>query len=581
MKNKLEMENYSSSLKWLNEVTGKRKWEIIVLLIFQAVLGVLTVGYAMILREMIDAAVLKDREAFLVGVISFIGLVVLQIAIQAGGRFFEEDARSTLENRLKKRLFSTLLEKEYGSVTAVHSGEWMNRLTSDTVVVADGLVQILPGVTGMAIRMVGALIMILVLEPRFGMIVIPGGILLVGTTYVFRKYMKKLHKKIQEKDGRLRVFLQENLGSLLVVRSFAVEEQVVSEAEAKMNEHKKARMKRNFFSNICNIGFSAIMRGVYLICAIYCSYGIMTGTVSYGTFTAMLQLISQVQSPVANITGYLPKYYAMLASAERLMEAEAFIDECADELVPMEMIHRYYKNDFAKMGMANVSFTYLPPVRDLEADGIGNKEKMPIVLKNINLDIEKGDYVAFTGQSGSGKSTLLKLFMCLYPLDAGERFLEDRNNNRRALTSAWHKLFAYVPQGNQLMSGSIREIVAFADKTQMQDEARVRRALEIACADEFVDTLEEGLDTILGERGQGLSEGQMQRIAIARAIFSDNPILILDESTSALDDNTEKRVLENLKKMTDKTVLIVTHRTAALDICNKQFVISEEGIETR
>ena len=147
------------------------------------------------------------------------------------------------------------------------------------------------------------------------------------------------------------------------------------------------------------------------------------------------------------------------------------------------------------------------------------------------------------------------------------------------LNEKYIRLFAYVPQGNHLMSGSIREMVAFSDSEKMKDESLIRKALEIACATEFVDTLPGGIDTKLGERGLGLSEGQMQRIAIARAVCSGNPILILDEATSALDDETEQKLLENLKNMTDKTVLLVTHRAAALEICNRQVVMSEQGIE--
>jgi ATP-binding cassette subfamily B protein len=308
------------------------------------------------------------------------------------------------------------------------------------------------------------------------------------------------------------------------------------------------------------------MNGMYLFGLGYCGYGILLGNISYGTLTAILQLISQIQSPFANITGYLPKFYAMTASAERLMEVENFADDCPNGVICEEKIHNFYANDFSAILFENAVFSYR------------NKENLT-VMQNVNLQINKGEYVAFTGHSGCGKSTLLKLLMCLYPLDSGERYLCKNDGSLENLKSEWHRLFAYVPQGNQLMSGTIREVIAFADKKKMQDNKKLNRALKIACADEFVSELENGLDTVLGERGQGLSEGQMQRIAVARAIFSDNPILLLDESTSALDEQTEKNLLENLRNMTDKTVLIVTHRPAALNICDKIIKMTENGIE--
>ena len=225
------------------------------------------------------------------------------------------------------------------------------------------------------------------------------------------------------------------------------------------------------------------------------------------------------------------------------------------------------------IGFENAGFAYTPPVEEDE------KTKTPVVLKNISLEIGKGEYAAFTGNSGCGKSTLLKLMMCLYPLGSGERFL--RAEEKIPLTSEWHRLFAYVPQGNYLMSGTVREIVAFSEKDSMEEEAKINKALKIACADEFVSDLESGIDTMLGERGAGLSEGQMQRIAVARAIYSDNPILLLDEATSALDEKTERRLIENLRTMTDKTVIIVTHRPAALEICDNIFEFKENGIKRR
>ncbi len=561
------------AINWLSSVIGKKKIYIVFLLLLQAVLGAGSVFYALILRNIIDCASGKDSHGFVLFLAGIILLTALQILLRAVVRHTEELSRSTYENILKGRLFSNLLKKDYSSVTATHSGEWINRLTNDTVVCANGLVEILPGAAGMFVKMCGALVMILALEPKFAYILFPCGAALILLTYAFRKVLKRLHKTIQETDGRLRVFLQENLGSLLIVRSFSAEKQTEEEAERRMSEHKSARMKRNRFSNICNIGFAVAMNGMYLLGVAYGGYGIINGTISYGTLTAILQLIGQIQSPFANITGYLPKFYAMTASAERLIESENFADDSPDGVKSSDEIQKFYKEKFVSIGFENADFTYTPPVKEDE------KAKMPVVLKNISLEIRKGEYVAFTGHSGCGKSTLLKLMMCLYPLDSGRRFL--RAEEKIPLTSEWHRLFAYVPQGNHLMSGTIREIVTFSDKNKMKDEIKINKALKIACADEFVSDLENGIDTMLGERGTGLSEGQMQRIAVARAIFSDNPILLLDEATSALDEKTERQLIENLRSMTDKTVIIVTHRPAALEICDKIFEFTGNGIEWR
>ena len=361
---------------------------------------------------------------------------------------------------------------------------------------------------------------------------------------------------------------------MLMIRSFAAEDRTGEDAAARMEEHKSARMRRNRFSNICNIGFGAAMSGMYLLGVCWCGYGILTGTMTFGTLTAITQLISQIQSPFANITGYLPRFYAMTASAERLMEAESFGKDENEAKTPEE-IDGFYRNTFSGIGLDGVSFRYLP-VTDSAADM--DKESLPPALEDLNLDIGNGEYVAFTGPSGCGKSTALKLLMCVYEPDSGERYYTDRKGNRYPLTSEYRRLFAYVPQGNVLMNGTIRDVVSFPQPEASHDDERLETALRIACADGFVSELEDGVETMLGERGSGLSEGQMQRLAIARAVFSGSPVLLLDEATGSLDADTESAVLRNLREMTDRTVVIVTHRTAAMDACDRVLEFTESGV---
>ncbi|WP_295071767.1 ABC transporter ATP-binding protein [Ruminococcus sp.] len=565
----------NNAVKWLYSVTGRKKWNILWLIIVQALHGASGVLYALLLRNIVDNAVDGDRSSFRLNVMFIILLVLAQVAMRAVIRWLEELSRASLENLFKQRLLNNILTKDFGTVSAVHSGEWLNRLTNDTVVVAQNSVEILPGLAGMVVKMVSAMTMMIVLDYRFALILLPVGVVLFFATYGFRKVLKRLHKNIQERDGKLRVYLQERLGSMMMIRSFTAEEQTENDALEKMLDHKKSRMKRTRFSNFCNIGFHAGMQGMYVGGVIYCGYGILTGAISYGTLTAITQLISQIQSPFANITGYLPKFYAMTASAERLMEIEAFENDTDVQPMDIDETLGYYRNDFLAMGLENAEFAYYPSgdsVREL------SKDTMPAVLKDISVEIKKGQYVAFTGHSGCGKSTVLKLLMCIYKLDGGRRYITDKSGNTEELSAKFHRLFAYVPQGNQLMSGTIRDVVCFADKSNMSDDERISNVLKIACADEFVSELDDGVDTLLGERGTGLSEGQMQRIAIARAIYSKCPIMLLDEATSALDEATERKVLENLRNMTDKTVVIVTHRPAALDICDRILKFTEKGV---
>lgn len=566
--------NHRSALRFLWRTTGHTAGIIGLLLVMQGGIALCALEYALQLRAIIDAAVAGDRRGFGLAVAMFAGLLCVQLGLRAAQRLGEESCRSRLENRFKEGLYTQLLSRDYAGVAAVHSGEWLTRLTSDTVVVSNGLTDILPGLFGMAVRLAGALTMILLLEPRFLYLVLPAGLLMVLASTAFRRKMKTLHKDIQQKDGNLRIFLQDTLSSLLVVHSYALEEQTQAAAVARMDEHRRARMRRSHFSNLCNLGFGAVINGAYLLGAVFCGYGILTGTMTYGTFMAVLQLIGQAQMPFANISGGFPRTYAMLASAERLLAVESLPMSDGGPARSLEEVRRHYEKDFEALGLAKAGFTYLPSAATPEERS--TKEGMPVAVHSLDLEVRKGQYLAFVGGSGCGKSTVLKLLLCLYPLDEGERYLVC-GGRRIPLDRSWQRLFAYVPQGNHLMSGTVRQVVAFADPDRAGDDARLHKALQVACADDFVAELEQGVDTPLGERGLGLSEGQMQRLAIARAVFSQRPILLLDECTSALDAATEQRVLANLRHMTDKTVLIVTHRPEALKICDAVVEFSADG----
>lgn len=553
------------TLLWLLARAKGKKRYIALLMLLHTLLSLSSMCFALLLSGVVDNAAAGKENTFIRYCVLLVSLVLAQFLMRVLVRHLEEYAKSEVENGLKRQLFSKLLTGDYAAVTATHSGEWLNRLTSDTVVVSEGVATILPGVTGMVVRMVSAMGLLVVFAPTFGISFIVGGALVVGLTWGLRRLLKRCHQQMQSADGALRVFLSERLGSLMILRAFEQEKAALDQGDELMRQHKAARMKKNHVSNVFHSGFSLAVNCVYVFGAIYCGVRIMNKTMSYGTFTAVLQLISQAQMPIGNISGYFPKYSAMLASAERLMEAERYEPE--PEHAAVEDMTAYYRERFESIGLRDAGFTYL---------AAGDEDNRPTVLKDLNLTIQKGEYVAFCGPSGCGKSTVLKLLMSMYPLDAGCRFVAGEEGER-PLTAAWRGLFAYVPQGNHLMSGTIREVVTFNAPREAGQDENIHRALTIACAEQFVSELPLGLDTRLGERGAGLSEGQMQRIAIARAIYAERPILLLDEATSALDEQTEARLLDNLRSMTDKTVIIVTHRPAALDITDK--IITFKPIE--
>lgn len=564
----------NSAIRWLWEVSGRRKLYIAALSALQMISGASGVLYALLMRGIVDSAVDGNYDAFWRYVIYTVSLVAAQLIIGAILRELYARCHISMENAFRTRLLDELLKRDYARVSSVHTGEWLNRLTSDTSIVAGSATDILPSLLGMVVKLISAMTMIIVLEPRFALLVLAGGLVVAFFTVLFRNRLKQMHKNVQEADGHLRVFLQERLGSLMVVRSFAAESETLESAKERMAGYRKARLVRNTFSNACNIGFSAAMSGMYLLGVCWCGYGILRHTMTFGTLTAITQLIGQIQSPFAGLSGVMPRFYSMIASIERLMEAES-LPKITDELLDRDAIRKFYEEDFASIALEDVSYSYLPPSEKVEPP---DKSSMPVALQHASLQIARGEIVALTGQSGCGKSTSLKLLMGIYNPDSGSVLIRDKHGNAEEVSAKWRRLFAYVPQGNALMSGTIRDAVTFGDPERRDDDEAIRKALTIACAGEFIYDLENGLDTPLGERGAGLSEGQLQRLSLARAVFSQCPVLLLDEATSALDTDTERRLLENLRGMTDRTVVIITHRPAALEICDRVLPFTEGGV---
>ena len=300
-----------------------------------------------------------------------------------------------------------------------------------------------------------------------------------------------------------------------------------------------------------NQGMGTIFDISWLVCHLWGCVRIFQGTFTYGSLAALIQLVNRIQGPIANAVGLVTQLYGVVASAERLQDVVGLPDEEAGTEL----------SDFDEIRLHKVTFQYA--------------ESRENVLEDVNAAIRKGDFVALTGISGGGKTSLFQLLLGIYkPTGGSVQFI--LNGKTYLAAKGTRSLFAYVPQGNTLMSGSLRENICMF--TDHPTEERLESAVRAACLEDLVGEI--GLDAKLGERGIGLSEGQAQRVAIARALLSDAPILLLDEATSALDEQTEARLLENIDAMRDKTVIIVTHRRAALAICDYQLYI-ENGRMTR
>lgn len=537
-------ESNKTTLKWIYARIKKYLPLITAVSVVTALSACTGVGIALVTKQIFDIAT-KDSQGSILfaGLILFI-IIAAQVLLSAVQSFLSAYAGGKLTVNIRHYLFSVLLKKKYSSLTAYHSGDLLNRFTSDTETVVSNSVTIIPSITSIVTKIVTGIGAMLILNPYLAVIILLLGIAVPAIGRVINKRYKQLHKDCQKTEGKTRAFLQECFENIVVIKSFVSEAPFKTRLGFFMDENFKIKMRRTIISVLMHICLYSFFTVGYYAVLVWGAGGISAGSLTYGTLMAFLQLISQLRAPLQNVSGIMPKYYAALASAERLMELEESDDERA-ALEESKM--KSLKADFRSLEINDVCFSY------------GGDR----ILENCSFAAEKGRIIALTGESGSGKSTLFKIILGLYEPQSGSITV----NGETEVNSSVRGLFSYVPQGNMVLSGTIKDNITLCNSDI--DEEKIIKAAKAAEIYDYIVSLQDGFDTVLSERGAGLSEGQLQRISIARALLADAPVLLLDEATSALDEATETKVLDNIKNMTDKTVLFITHRNTSLKVCDR------------
>ena len=558
MKNKKTVKTDRNVLKWIFKVCQKQVPLMILLVILNAVYGVSSVFFAKFSKNIIDGATqAKDFDIVVKFALCMLGLVVFQMTLNITKNSLSERCSARLEMILKKYLLDLVISKDYQKVTSYHTGDLQNRMFNDVRLVATGFTTIIPEAAYFGAKLLSSLIYLIIIDKIFALIFVVGGCAVFLITRLFRKTLKKLHKNVQETEGKTRSFIQEILTNLLVIKAFSVEDRINDTTDELQEYNFGARMKKRNFSICANVGLGAVFSVGTVFAIAFGAYSILFKGMTYGTVTAIIQLVNQVQSPFVSLSGIMPKYYTTLASAERLMELDDLPNETQKNATEIDAVKVY--QELKSIDFNNISFKY---DRD-------------IILDNTSLKINKGDFVAIMGISGIGKSTLLKLLLGVFNLNSGSIILET-DSGSIPIDKNTRKMFSYVPQGNMLISGTIRDNITFINQNASDEE--IEQAVRISCSKQFIDELPNGIETVIGEKGLGLSEGQVQRLAIARSLLANAPVILLDEATSALDENTEKEFLQNLKELKNVTCIIVSHKMAALEICNKKIQIKDGKI---
>lgn len=471
-------------------------------------------------------------------------LSILSLTFSALSSIFTSYLTEKFSFGFRTNIYEQVMSSRWDLIKKYHSEDLLTRLTSDVNNVSDGIFSILAFIISLIVQFISAFILLMHYDSSLAIFAIVLGPFTAIISILFGKKLKSLQEKVQKSESKYRSFLQENISRINVVKAFSYEE----ESKKKLSELRKERlyliMKKNKIAVIANFFMGFAFSFGYLFAFILGAIKLSQNSITYGTMTAFLSLVSQVQRPIVSLASIIPKIISILASSKRIIEIDNLEKE--EETLSLAL------KGAVGLKIKDLDFSY------------GKKK----ILNKFNFTVNPGEMVAIMGKSGIGKTTLIHLILSFLKQDNGTIEFFDKYKNKAKVSKTTRNIISYIPQGNTLFSGSILENLKVGKEDATYEE--IEKALKNACALKFVNSLKEGINTKIGEGGYGLSEGQAQRIAIARALIKNAQFMILDEATSALDMDTELEVIKNIINLENRpTCFIITHRKSILKYCNR------------
>lgn len=540
-------------VKWFFREIARFRWTFVAVLLFQVVGVAISLFYVWLSKDLVDTAVEHfqgdlQRQRIISLAIIFTLVSLSRPILTAIKSYMQSRMAVSMTNSLRQRLFDEMLKTEVDVGRKYHSGDMINRMESDVSAVTNAFCAAVPNLFWAGLQFAAAFACVLYVDLRLSLILVFLLPIAAPAGKFIMKKVRKLTLRIKSSDSRIQSHIQESIQHHTLLRTLEYTDgssQMLGELQ---DENYSRNLKRIGFSIIARVLMSLAFTLGYLVAFLWGVRGLSTGVVTYGVMTAILQLVGQLQRPLLQASENLPSLLHCTASIDRLMELEDLPKEEAEDALMLGAP--------AGVRVRNLSFQY--------PDG---EEK---VIDNLSFDFKPGSRIAITGRTGIGKTTLLKLILALSRPTSGSIELYDSETSVPVSVKTRCN-FAYIPQGNTLFSGTVRENLLMGDRNA--DEERMKEVLHLAAAD-FVMDLPEGLDTICSEAGGGLSEGQAQRIAVARGLLRPGSIVLLDEFSSALDPATEEEMLSRLTAKdglcAGKTMIFITHRESILNFCDSE-----------
>lgn len=551
-------------IKWMGSYAKPAIPFLIFSIVVNVIFALIGIYNVTVSKSLIDSAISGDSEGTIRWLIVMLVITLISMLSTPITSFMSTHSSTKLTQNIQRKIYQHIQCSDWLEQSKFHSVSLLTRVTSDVSNISSAILGTIPSLVSLTVTLFGSFYTLISWAPSIAFAAVFIGPFLILVGKYFSSKLKDLYKEAQEEDVKYRSFMQESIQNIMIVKTFCMEKVNMHRLIEIQNNKYKIAMSNTRLSTMTSMSMSFCSSLAYFTIFTWGVLNIAKGISTYGTFTGMLQLYSKVQAPFSSLASMIPGLISTIAAAERLMEIEAIpVEKMADEKeldnitsleIALDSISNKVSSNFNKPNIVfdNVSFAYK-----------ANNN----ILNNINLTIESGETIAFVGPSGEGKTTIIRLILSLINPTEGNVLLSE-GDLVKEINRNYRELISYVPQGNTLFSGSIRDNLKYGNPNASDDEIKV--ALSNACALDFVNELEDGLDTMIGEKGVGISEGQAQRIAIARSFLRERPILILDEATSALDPETEVNVLKAVRALPTKpTCIIITHRPSALNICNR------------
>ncbi len=454
------------------------------------------------------------------------------------------------QNRMQQRMLDRILRSEWTGKESHHSGDVLNRLEQDVGTVVSFLTETIPNTISVVAMFVGAFLYLFSMDKVLAFVIVGIIPVFVLLSKLYIGQMRRLTRQVRDSDSKVQSVLQETIQHRMLIKTLESDSIMVDRLESTQSELRHRVVKRTAFSVVSNFILNAGFSVGYLIAFLWAALRMADQTLTFGGMTAFLQLVNRIQGPARDLTRLAPVFVGVFTAAERLMELEENPLEEQGDPIPLK----------APCGVRLEHITYAYD------DGDSN------VIEQLDFDFYPGSCTAVLGETGAGKTTLIRLILALLHPNEGKVILYNQQEQKE-LSPLMRCNFVYVPQGNTLMSGTIRDNLRLGKLNATEEE--IKTALEMSCAS-FVMELPDGLDTVCTEAGGGLSEGQAQRISIARALLRNRPIMLFDEATSALDPETERQLLHNILSHHDKTVIFITHRPAVVDYCDQTLHLQKQ-----